>query len=81
MARKTAILAAVSAAISLGGCSVVDEGLWPIVMGGDPEPVKITRMEAAPPAVNSAVMPDETRSELPRTVKPVAAIEASPGAP
>ena len=81
MARKTAILAAVSAAISLGGCSVVDEGLWPVVMGGDPEPIKITRMEAVPPAVNSAVMPDETRRELPRTMKPVAEIEASPGAP
>jgi hypothetical protein len=81
MARKTAILAAIGAAISLGGCSVVNEGLWPVVMGEDPEPVKITRMEEAYPAGSSAVISDETQKELPRAVKRAARVEASPGAP
>ena len=65
MARKIAILAAIGAAISLGGCSVIDEGLWPVVMGEDPEPVRITRTQEALPAASPARPAEEIRSEEP----------------
>ena len=83
MARKIAILAAIGAAISLGGCSVIDEGLWPVVMGEDPEPVRITRTQEALPAASPARPAEEIRSEEPVTVTggQTREVDALPGAP
>ena len=83
MARKIAILAAIGAAISLGGCSVIDEGLWPVVMGEDPEPVRITRTQEALPAASPARPAEEIRSEEPITVTSgqTREVDALPGAP
>tara|TARA_B100001123_G_scaffold302099_1_gene337201 strand:+ start:1480 stop:2697 length:1218 start_codon:yes stop_codon:yes gene_type:complete len=81
MARKIAILAAIGAAISLGGCSVIDEGLWPVVMGEDPEPVRITRTQEAQPAASLAVPAEEIRSEVPIASAQTREVDALPGAP
>ena len=80
MTRKTATVAVIGLGITLGGCSVVDEGLWPVVMGEDPEPVKITRMEKPLPVASS---PEKTRDieDEPRPDQREATVEASPGAP
>ena len=83
MARKIAILAAIGAAISLGGCSVIDEGLWPVVMGEDPEPARITRTQEALPAASPARPVEEIRSEEPTTITSgqTREVDALPGAP
>ena len=83
MARKIAILAAIGAAISLGGCSVIDEGLWPVVMGEDPEPVRNTRTQEALPAASPARPAEEIRSEAPITITSgqTREVDALPGAP
>ena len=74
-------MAAIGAAISLGGCSVIDEGLWPVVMGEDPEPVRITRTQEAQPAASLAVPAEEIRSEVPIASAQTREVDALPGAP
>ena len=76
-------MAAIGAAISLGGCSVIDEGLWPVVMGEDPEPGRITRTQEALPAASPARPAEEIRSEEPITVTSgqTREVDALPGAP
>ena len=70
MTRKTATLAVVGLGITLGGCSVVDEGLWPVVMGDDPEPVKITRTEEPLPVASAPDPISEITGETLRIVQP-----------
>jgi len=72
-------LTAIGAAISLGGCSVVDEGLWPVVMGEDPEPIRITRTQEALPAASPAVPAEEIRSEVPIASTQTREVDALPG--
>ena len=79
MVKKTAILAAITMTVSLGGCSVVEEGLWPIVMGEDPEPVKIARAEKALPAANPPTL--EEKYNEPLSISSGEATGATPGAP
>ena len=74
-------MAAIGAAISLGGCSVIDEGLWPVVMGEDPEPVRITRTQEAQPAASLAVPAEEIRSKVPIASAQTREVDALPGAP
>ena len=81
MAKKIAIFAAIGAAISLGGCSVIDEGLWPVVIGEDPEPVRITRTQEALPAASPAGPAEEIRSEAPIVSSQPREVDALPGAP
>jgi len=57
MARKTKFFAVICVAVLVGGCSFVQDGLWPI-LGEDPEPVRTARVQVGGslPAARSSVV-------------------------
>ena len=49
MAKKTKLFALIGTVVLVGGCSVVEEGLWPI-LSEDPEPTIRAAARVATPA-------------------------------
>ena len=79
MARKTKFFAAICVAVLIGGCSFVQDGLWP-VLGEDPEPRSTARVgvSASSSAPRTSVAEESgviTAREDGRLV------QAAPGAP
>ena len=78
MARKTKFFAVICVAVLVGGCSFVQDGLWPI-LGEDPEPVRTARVQVGGslPAPRSSVV-EELAVAAPGGN---AVVQAAPGAP
>ena len=79
MARKTKFFAAICVAVLIGGCSFVQDGLWP-VLGEDPEPRSTARVGVS----KSSSAPRASVAEELAVIKSGeggSLIEAAPGAP
>ena len=79
MARKTKFFAAICVAVLIGGCSFVQDGLWP-VLGEDPEPMSTARVgvSASSSAPRASVVEEAT---VVTSAEESRVVQAAPGAP
>ena len=78
MAKKTKLFALIGTVVLVGGCSVVEEGLWPI-LSEDPEPTIRTAARVATPAPLPATSMAEKSAVATHSENTL--VQAAPGAP